>query len=246
MARALVGNRNGKEYAFRKASLPAFRRICEICMNYGMSSGDASLLRVAPLGGGANHSFVVECDGTKYVVKQTFHTNREILLKRLLFGSESRKMIASMRKAVRRGGGDGLFQKTLYLFECPAFAKNRSCVEIWSVSDFIEGEVLSSLPDKQEYVERIPVLLAEVARRGVFQTDLHSGNFIVTEDGDLRAIDIRISSSPDLALVYRMAFKCRCFLGRSMPTAGFGIFKKAAAFLGDAAFSLYGMRREFK
>ncbi len=85
-----------------------------------------------------------------------------------------------------------------------------------------------------------------MARRGVFQTDIRSGNFIVTENGDLRAIDIRISSSPDLALVYRMAFKCRSVLGRSMPTAGFGVLKKAAAFLGDAAFSLYGMRREFK
>ncbi len=250
----MAGIPKGNEYVLHEDFRVACRAMCETCMRFANSADSVAenidagegvpAFHVSTLHGGANKSFLIECGGKKYVVKQTIHKNWENGIKRRVFGSESQRMIKSMRKATQ--SGCDAFQKTIYMFEFPFLLENRRCMAIWSVSEFIEGTVLSSLPNRRDFVGDVVAVLPEIARNGIFQTDFALSNFIIPKNGGIQVIDIRISNTPNLALLWKMAYKCRRSFGISMPTTGFGMMAKAVAFLGDKAFAAFEKPKPFE
>lgn len=189
-------------------------------------------------------SFLVDRDGKKYVVKRTRYSDRERLLKRKVFGPIVRDMLPRIEHA--RENGCAVIQRMLHVVEFPATVDGRACLEIWTVSEYVEGRPLNSLPDRHDFKGRIAVLLSEMARHGVFQSDIHYGNFILSDDGVLHGIDIRMTNSPFLVSVARVAYKCKRALGVPLPTTGFTLAEKLAAFVGGKLYDAFGTPRKLK
>lgn len=134
---------------------------------------------------------LVETGGRRYLFKRDWHVEKR-LEKRLWFlllgATRYSRIIQLTNQAVRRG-----CQVVQDVFLVAELMVGRSCHEAWFIADFMPGQVLPPQDEALWRDEMVQTVL-RIHRCGLACNDIQSYNFIRTDDGVIKGIDLDISS----------------------------------------------------
>lgn len=72
--------------------------------------------------------------------------------------------------------------------------KGHFATESWLIAEFVEGTPLSQFPRSPNLLSQMAQAVAELHSYGLASNDIHGGNFIVTENGGIKIIDLSLTS----------------------------------------------------
>ncbi len=72
--------------------------------------------------------------------------------------------------------------------------EGRFCAESWLVAEFVEGVVVSRSPLYHSLFNEMALAMGKLHDFGLASNDAHAGNFILTEDGTIKIIDLSLTS----------------------------------------------------
>lgn len=67
--------------------------------------------------------------------------------------------------------------------------QGKESIETWIIAEFVEGTVLSDIPDITQYYPEIKILINQLHLYSLSSNDIHAGNFVLTGTG-LKIIDL--------------------------------------------------------
>lgn len=135
---------------------------------------------------------LLELNGRKYLMKRDWHveTRPEKRLVYFLMGSTTRysRIIQLVNRAVRSG-----CRSAQDIFLVAEKMDGRTCLEAWLIADFMPGRPLTRGEIEQNPDELIATV-ADIHRHGLACNDIQPYNFIRTDEGEIKGIDMDISS----------------------------------------------------
>jgi heptose II phosphotransferase len=136
--------------------------------------------------------------GRRYVVKRDWEVDPRLEKKvwDWLAGTPYDRLIRLTSLAVSRGCREA--QDVYLVAEKLVWGR---CREAWMIAEYVEGEALireyangrpAHWPDVRPYILGMAETLGRIHDYGLASNDFHPGNFIRTEDGGLRIIDLAV------------------------------------------------------
>jgi hypothetical protein len=164
-------------------------------------------------------AFFVEANGRQYLFKKDWHVEKR-WEKRLLYltmgATRYSRMIQLINKAV--GQGCDLVQEIYLVAE--KMAGRTTCLEAWLIADYLPGRPLT----REEVLE--PACLAQLSQTvlaihdaGLACNDIQPYNFLRTDDGRIKAIDVDISS-PQVICQANDLYRLKALFGLDLPMRG--------------------------
>lgn len=134
---------------------------------------------------------LVETGGRKYLFKRDWHVEKRLekrLWFRLLGATRYSRIIQLTNRAVNRG-----CQVVQDVYLVAEKMVGRTCHEAWFIADFMPGQILPPQDEDSWRGELVEAVL-RIHRGGMACNDIQSYNFIRTDDGVIKGIDLDISS----------------------------------------------------
>jgi|GEM_PF-391318 len=134
---------------------------------------------------------LVKTGGRSYLFKRDWHVEKR-LEKRLWFllmgATRYSRIIELTNRAVRQG-----CQVAQDVFLVAEKMVGRTCHEAWFIADFMPGQILS--PENEDsWRDKLIQTILRIHDCGLACNDIQSYNFIITQEGLIRGIDLDISS----------------------------------------------------
>lgn len=159
---------------------------------------------------------LVETGGRKFLVKRDWHVERRLekrLLYRLMGGTRYSRLIEFVNRAV--GQGCNLIQDVYFVAER---MDGDTCQEAWLIADFMPGVPLER-KDVAIWADELGRTVLQIHEWGLACNDIQPYNFIRTDQGVIKAIDMDISS-PLVVCQVNDLWRMKSLFGLQVPWRG--------------------------
>ncbi|UQZ87974.1 lipopolysaccharide core biosynthesis protein [Deltaproteobacteria bacterium Smac51] len=155
---------------------------------------------------------------------------------RFLTGPWYSRLIRLTNRAVNRGCD--IVQDVYLVAEK---MEGRFCVDSWLIAEFVEGTVAPASPKYSSLSHELAAVVGRLHDCGLASNDAHGGNFVITDNGEVKIIDLSLTS-PLIICQANDILKIKRAYNIDVPVHGF--WRRLAAALVTLKYRIQKIRRQ--